>query len=192
LDSSLVVLITVGFTLFALALVLALMLVPIGIMVGLPFRYRKRWASWTEDGDTLLAYDHVASGSTTGALQIFPASYLYEHSIHLDAPVDRAVGAIHDFYDGQPLSTMLLRDAHGFAVDLRIPSGLGPGWIGVFKVEPEGEGSVVHVRMRSTTCLVFPVFTFFLALPHHLHLERMVTGALKSASPLVDPPIEGS
>ena len=180
MDSSLVVLITVGTTLFSLALIVLLMLVPLSIMVGLPFRYRKMWASWTEEGDTLAAYENLAEGSTTGVLQVFPASYLYERSIRLDRPAAPAIDRVHAFYEGQPLSTLLFRDDHGFGVDLRIPSGLGPGWIGVFKFEEDGEGSVVHVRMRSTTCLFFPVFTVFLALPHHLHLERLVKGAVKS------------
>lgn len=175
-----VVLLSLVCSLAMFAIPLALMCIPIGAMIVLPFRWRETWARWTS-GSIADAYENVAEGSTTGPVQIWPASYLHERTISgIPVPPDRAIAGLVAQYTN-PLTTILARDDDGVAVDIRIPSGLGPGWIAVFKVAPDGEGSQVHARLRSTMCLAFPVLTLFLAMTWHLHLDRIVRTAATKA-----------
>lgn len=159
-----------------LAVPLLFLLALLGAMVVLPFRWRATWARWTSAG-VARAWENVAEGSTTGLVQFRPASYLHERTVAKlpTTPAQTRAGLLATYTT--PLAMILAQDEDGVVVDLRLPSGLGPGWIAVFKVLPDGEGSQVLARLRSTLCLPFPVLTPFLALTWHLHLDRIVRAA---------------
>ncbi|MEZ4317038.1 MAG: hypothetical protein R3F61_06030 [Myxococcota bacterium] len=170
---TLILLFGIVFWLVMLAGLFLLVCLPIAAMLGLPFWYRETWASWTS-GTTAEAYERVAVGSTTGPIQIVPASYLFEKAIRVDVPAETARSRLVAHYAKAPFVKVLTDDDAGLSVDMRIPNGLGPGWVAVFVVREADGKAVVDARLRSTFCLVFPVLTVFLALTHHLHLERIV------------------
>ena len=61
-------------------------------------------------------------------------------------------------------------------LDQQVPNGIGPGWVGVALIEPDGSGSIVRCRWRSTTSIPVPVLTFFLSLAVRLHLRTWLLG----------------
>jgi hypothetical protein len=156
---------------------LLLVFTPMIVMIGLPFWYRSTWARWTAPDSVRAIHGNIAEGATQGPVQLVPASYLHARRIAVDGEKDAVVAGLKKTFGAQPFVTVLAEDADGLAVDLRIPSGLGPGWIGAFVVVETETGVVVDAHMRSTFCIPFPVLTFFLALSHHLHLERQVREA---------------
>ncbi len=169
-------------TLGTLGCTLLLAFGPIALMVGLPFWYRSTWQRWTDTDSVKTLHANITEGATQGVVQLRPASFLFARRIPVEGSKEAVVAGLKERYAAQPFVTVLVEDGDGIALDLRIPSGLGPGWIAAFVVEPDESADesarvIVDAHLRSTFCIPFPVITFFLALAHHLHLERQVREA---------------
>jgi len=139
---------------------------------GLPMVYGKRIASWTEGKSTVDAWTAIEQGGTRSFFQVFPASYLVEEQVQSFRPPPQAWEYATALFSSGWGRKVLHRDQHGLVVSYRFLPFLGTdlGWIGVLLVQPNGPGSIISTRFRTT--YMWPVFTFFLKIRLKMYVLR--------------------
>jgi hypothetical protein len=124
----------------------------------------KKIARWTEGSTCFEAWEAIEKGATRGGFQIRPASFLYEVDKVTPYPPEQALSVVAQAFSSGWGRKVLMCEPNAVVVQMRFfPwAAVDFGWVGVAWAFPNGPGSTMKFRFRTT--YMWPVITFFLSL----------------------------